>query len=562
MAEHNTSIPVGGAQSFGQAWAPCNTDIGTVTSNWLYGGGNAYPAPYRSFQQNLVNGNNYLGPYCRRLDGVAGRLKISISAVIGEVGFAQQCWYDYPRGANDKVDGVVADTNKVWWDTKVSRKYWLQVYNLNDDNAGLIWVQVAVSSGTTSFPVLNMHDVSNGPLQGECIKHIRAGHNLYGGQTNPLQLYTGISGNCGIKSDTLSALAIPYVGISTNSGQGGWIPDVSFLENGSIAGMGWCLAGNGEAATEAGAIYNGLSSSEQTTAGSTFSDANRANNFASALADHLAKVKDLLEKLSTFHYSTAAGTFLARKVQWKKTLELLSAAPMAGRLMLDAWWLPNLRKYGVNPNNAATGTASNPYKWRPPDHIQQRWAGHLNDDGSSGAPFGGGDFKTYIPGTTPNKRDENGFVTSEPDWDWYLTLLNRGDTTTVPVVDPVTNEFVFHENYGFGRGGSVQSADPFLNWVDSVFGTQTGDSVGAILDMSPATPFFYVLGIMEVLEAGGKMIKIRKGEAVGITNIDGYDTTKFEIRISAKNMKAGNVRIYNYLVNTGDANGNKFTAVP
>ena len=94
------------------------------------------------------------------------------------------------------------------------------------------------------------------------------------------------------------------------------------------------------------------------------------------------------------------------------------------------------------------------------------------------------------------------------------------------------------------------------------FGTQTANSVGAILDMSPATPFFYVLGIMEVLEAGGKMIKIKKGEAVGVTNIDGYDTTKFEIRISAKNMKAGNVRIYNYLVNTGDANGNKFTAVP
>ena len=556
MAEHNTSIAVGAAQSFGASYAPRRSNMGTNTSNWSYGYG-SYPAPYRSFSQNLVNGNNYLGPYCRRLDGVAGRLKISISAVIGEVGFAQQCWYDYPRGANDKVNNVLADTNKVWWDTKVSRKYWLQVYNLNDDNAGLIWVQVAVSSGTTSFPELNMHDVSNGPLQGDCIRHIRAGHNLYGGQTNPLQLYTGISGNCGIKSDTLSELAIP-----TATDRGGWIPDVSFLENGSFGGMGWCLAGNGEAATEAGVIYNGLSSSEQTTAGSTFSDANRANNFASALADHLAKVKDFLGKLSTFHYGAAAGNFVARKVDWEKTLELLSAAPMAGRLMLDAWWLPNLRKYGANPDNGATGTASNPYKWRPPDHIQQRWAGHLNDNGTTGAPFGGGDFKDYIPGTTPNKRDASGNVTTEPDWDWYLTLLNRGDTTTVPVVDPVTNEFVFHENYGFGRGGSVQSADPFLNWVDSTFGTQTGNSVGAILDMSPATPFFYVFGIMNVLEAGGKMIKIKKGEAVGATNIDGYDTTKFEIRISAKNMKAGNVRIYNYLVNTGDANGNKFTAVP
>ena len=304
MAEYNTSFAVGGAQTFGQAWAPCNGDIGTVTSNWLYGGGCAYPAPYRSFQQNLINGNNYLGPYCRRLDGVAGRLKVSISAQIGEIGFVQQCWYDYPRGANDKVDGVVADTNQVWWDTKVSRKYWVQVYNLNDDNAPLIWVQVAISAGTAAYPLLSMHDVSNGPLQGDCIRYIRSGHNLYGGQTNPLQLYTGIPGNCGIKTSILSTLAIP-----TATGQGGWIPDVSFLENGAFAGAGWCLAGDGEAATEAGVIYNALNTSQKNDAGDYFSDANRANNFASALAAHLAEVKDLLDKLSTFHYGAAAGNY-------------------------------------------------------------------------------------------------------------------------------------------------------------------------------------------------------------------------------------------------------------
>ncbi len=550
MAEYNSSIPVGGAQTFGQAWAPCNGDIGTVSSNWLYGGGCAYPAPYRSFQQNLINGNNYLGPYCRRLDGVAGRLKISLSAQIGEVGFVQQCWYDYPRGANDKVDGVLADTNQVWWDTKVSRKYWVQVYNLNDDNAPLIWVQVAISAGTTAYPLLSMHDVSNGPLQGDCIRYIRSAHNLYGGQTNPLQLYTGIPGNCGIKSDTLSTLAIP-----TATGQGGWIPDVSFLENGAFAGLGWCLAGDGEAATEAGVIWNSLNSTQQAAAGSTFSDANRANNFASALADHLAKIKDFLGKLSSFHYGAAAGNFVLREAKWKMTIELLSAAPMAARLMIDAWFLPNLRKYGANPNNGPTGTASNPYKWRPPDHVQKRFAEYMNTT-NTGAP-NGSDFKAYIPNSTPNKTG-----TSESDWGWFLTLLNRGDTTTVPYVDTTTNEFVFAENYGFGRGGSVQSADPFLNWVENYTNQQTADSVGAILDMSPATPFFYVLRIMPILEAGGTMIKIKKGETPGATNIDGYDTTKFETRINAKNMKAGNLNMYNYLLNTGDANGNKFTAVP
>ena len=124
--------------------------------------------------------------------------------------------------------------------------------------------------------------------------------------------------------------------------------------------MGWCLAGNGEAATEAGVIYNSLNSTQQAAAGSTFSDANRANNFASALADHLAKIKDFLGKLSSFHYGAAAGNFVLREAKWKMTIELLSAAPMAARLMLDAWWLPNLRKYGANPNNGPTGTASNP----------------------------------------------------------------------------------------------------------------------------------------------------------------------------------------------------------
>ena len=550
MAEYNTAFAVGGAQTFGQAWAPCNGDIGTVMGNWLYGGGCAYPAPYRSFQQNLVNGNNYLGPYCRRLDGVAGRLKISISAQIGEIGFAQQCWYDYPRGANDKVNGVLADTNQVWWDSKVSRKYWVQVYNLNDDNAPLIWVQVAISAGTTAYPLLSMHDVSNGPLQGDCIRYIRSAHNLYGGQTNPLQLYTGIPGNCGIKSDTLSTLAIP-----TATGQGGWIPDVSFLENGAFAGLGWCLAGDGEAATEAGVIWNSLNSTQQTAAGSTLSDANRSNNFLAALNDHLAKVKDFLGKLSTFHYGAAAGNFVLREAKWKMTIELLSAAPMAARLMIDAWFLPNLRKYGANPNNGPTGTASNPYRWRPPDHVQKRFAEYMNTT-NTGAP-NGSDFKSYIPNSTPDKTG-----TSESDWGWFLTLLNRGDTTTVPYVDTTTNEFVFAENYGFGRGGSVQSADPFLNWVQTYTNQQTADSVGAILDMSPATPFFYVLRIMPILEAGGTLIKIKKGETPGATNIDGYDTTKFETRINAKNMKAGNLNMYNYLVNTGDANGNKFTAIP
>ena len=81
--------------------------------------------------------------------------------------------------------------------------------------------------------------------------------------------------------------------------------------------------------------------------------------------------------------------------------------------------------------------------------------------------------------------------------------------------------------------------------------------------MSPASPFFIMTVVpILVLEAGGKVMKISKGGVPGATNLDAYETTKFETRISAKNMKAGNLPMYNYMLNTGDANGNKFTAVP
>ena len=550
MAEQNTAIEVGAAQSFGASYAPRRTNITTSTSNWNYGYG-SYPAPYRSFSQNLVNANWILGPYCRRLDGVAGRLRISMQAAFGEIGFVQQCWYDFPRGANDKINGVLQETNKVWWDSEIKRKYWIRVYNLNDDNAPLIWVQVAIDGGGGNTPPIQMYDPSNGPLNGDCIRHIRAAHNLYGGQINPLQLYTGIAGNCGIKSDSLSEKAIPY-----RADSGGWLPDVSFLENGGMGGCPWVLDPNGEAEDELGNIYNGLNGTQQAAAGPYLSDANRSNNLASNLAAHLAEVKDFLDKLRSWAYSEAAKQASDRNAAIKMTLELLAAAPMAAELMIQAWWLPNLRRHGTNSGNHPTGTASNPYKWRPPNHVQQRFAGYMNDT-NTGAP-NGSDFKSYIPQSTPNKTG-----TSEQDWGWFLTHLNRGDTTSVPHVDPATNEFVFNENYGFGRVCYVSSTDEFIGWVDSTFGTQTGNSIGALMDMSPAAPFFIVSVIpILLLEEGGRAIKAKKGESIGATNLDGYDTTTFETRISASNMKIGNPTMYNYLVNTGDANGNKFTAVP
>ena len=81
--------------------------------------------------------------------------------------------------------------------------------------------------------------------------------------------------------------------------------------------------------------------------------------------------------------------------------------------------------------------------------------------------------------------------------------------------------------------------------------------------MSPSNTVFVITVVpILILENAGKIIRISKGGVPGATNLDAYETTKFETRISAKNMKAGNLPMYNYLVNTGDANGNKFTAVP
>tara|TARA_B100001113_G_scaffold49561_1_gene35940 strand:- start:176 stop:1843 length:1668 start_codon:yes stop_codon:yes gene_type:complete len=555
MAEHNNPIEVGPVHpgAFFTKYAPVTGDIGTNSSGWAYGGTNNYPSPFRSFYQQQVNGNWYLGPYCRKEDGTSGRLKISISDHIGEIGFVQQCWYDFPRGAFDTDgNGDVYPTNKEWWET--TEKVWVSVWNLMPTGGSYFNVEVAykvknVNDSERWSPQNSTGVFATWPSVGN---YFHAALNLVGGQTNPTIIFGGFHGTCGVGSNNGTP--------TPNTDGGGWIPDLSMLHSGAMAGLNWILGNNSEARTLTGAIYNAMNATKQAAAGDAFSDSNRDNNFATALTTHLNEVKELIDDITDWAYTEAANEEATRNEAIKQTLELLGAAPMAGDLMIQAWWLPNLRKYGTNPDNLPTGTAANPYKWRPPDHVQERFAGYMQDNGTTGAPLGStyGDFRDYIPGSTPNKSG-----TSEPDWGWYITLLNRGDTTTVPVVDSSTNEFVFHENYGFNRGGSVQSADPFLNWVEQKTDQQTANSVGALMDMSPATPFF-IIGIVPILllEEGGRAIKAEKGESIGATNLDGYDTTTFEIRISAKNVKAGNPTLYDYLLNTGDANGNKFTAVP
>ena len=548
-AEFSSPIPVGAAQPSPilplTKYAPVTGNVGNNKNNWLFGGINSYPSPFRSFYQQIQTTTYSLGPYCRRVDTQAsGRIKMSLQ--LGEIGFVQQCWYSFPRGAFDTDDnGDQYDENNVWL-SGVNTTF-AQVRDLMTSGAPLIWVEVATGGYTENDP--NTWSFL-APLSGAVANHVHAAWNLVGGNSVQAQIFGGTVGNCGVGSTNGTP--------DPNTDGGGWVPDLSFLNNGSWGGMDWIL---GEAANATGVGFNSLSASDQADIGNDLNDTNRSNFFDTASAAHKAQLKSFLDALKDDIYGdgTALGE-AARILKIKKNLELLGAAPMAADLMIQAWYLPNLRKYGSNPHNLPTGTEANAYKWRPPDHVQQRWADHMLNNPSTGAPLGSTDFKDYIPSTTPNKSGTN-----EKDWGWYLTLLNistYGQNKT-PIIDTNTNEFVFYENYGFGRGASVQQADPFLNFVEQNTNQQTADSLGVYLDMMPATPFFIATGIStNILEPTGAMIKKKKGEALGSTNLDGFDDCKFEIRISAKNMKAGNPSMYNYLVNTGDGSGNKFTAVP
>ena len=102
-----------------------------------------------------------------------------------------------------------------------------------------------------------------------------------------------------------------------------------------------------------------------------------------------------------------------------------------------------------------------------------------------------------------------------------------------------------------------------MDSVEASFDKQTADSLGVLLDMSPANSVFIatVLPIV-VLETVAQSIKVNKGETLGVTNLDAYQDTKFELRISAANLKEGNPALYNLLTTTGDGNGNTLTLVP
>ncbi len=562
MSEYNSPIEYGLAQPAGffTKYPPIVGRINCNPADWGFGGINLYPRPFNSWYQQVNSGNNYLGPFARRMsDGKSGRIKMSMG---GEIGFVEQCWYDFPRGNFD------TDSNGQKYPE--NREFWAQadlcevtVYNLMTTGPTWVDVEVAISNtrdddGTSSDP----YTWSNEAYGGGFFRYIKAAVDIFSGSVH------------GMPGDTSTC------GVGDVSGQtSGTLPadggSLSFAEGMELGGLGYFIGPDGELEKLVGPIYDALDASAQADVGTELNAANRGNWFSTWWAETMSDFADFLTALKADQDAFLNLDAVVRAVKLDETAHLLSAIGIGRNLMIRGWYIPNIEQVSGLPNS---GTASDPYKLRPRDAIQQRWAGYLRST-STGAPdmitghtdgtAAYGDFRDYIPHTTPNA-SFNG-VTRE-DMDWKVTLLNRGDKTSVPFIDPNENEFVFRETYGFGRGGSVSSSDPFLNWVDNTFSEGVGDSLGVLLDMSPASPFFvFLIGPIVRLENTARLLKKHRGEpihtAFGMggpigTNLDGYRNTVFEVRISAENLKAGNPDMYNYLVNTGDANGNKLKAVP
>ena len=115
--------------------APVTGYIGADPNNRTVRSG--YVAPYRSFFQNLNNATYSLGPYARAVNGgMSGRLTLDAGT---DWGFAQQCWYDFPRGPLEQA----YEENWEWWGGV--EKVTITVLNLvSDDHGDYCLVEVAI----------------------------------------------------------------------------------------------------------------------------------------------------------------------------------------------------------------------------------------------------------------------------------------------------------------------------------------------------------------------------------------------------------------------------------
>lgn len=126
------------------SYAQNNMEI-NPNDSFSYGGNSGYPSPFTSFTQQLVNSNNYLGPYAK-FGNVPGRLIIITSGqYIGQVGFVIQRWDNFEDGPyNIDSNGRQYPSKKDWFDTCLTAK--VQVRFLHFTGRPLVNVSVAYKS--------------------------------------------------------------------------------------------------------------------------------------------------------------------------------------------------------------------------------------------------------------------------------------------------------------------------------------------------------------------------------------------------------------------------------
>lgn len=518
-------FPVGTAQGlFGTKYPPQYLSIGTDKNSWNFGI-LQYPAPFRSFVQATNDATQRLGPYCRQLGGEAGRIIVSTLSgdSFGQIGYVQQCWFGFNDGPNaTDPNGVLYPSKSEWWNS--SKTYVVYVLDLMTEGYPLIPVEVAIESVN--------------PTGESGWNPFTPAYNIFNGLSAVFPLDAG---DCG-----------------TNSGSG--LPFYPFPDIGwSIFGLPSSIIGGLD-----GPIRDAIENLSNQLRNSGNEDDTPAADDEPYSPDNLAETISNLLEAKKQQATTLLGDLLNwllednGVVRFKTFSDIITAIDEAADLFINGFYLPNLR-YGPELNNPLYGTglsSLNPFKWRPSDEIQQRWAGYLlnNADGSPQNPPPGADsLEGYVPATTPDDPE-----TGRTDMIWKLTLLNRGGgkSSTNPSgtigawVDTDTNEFVIPETYGFGRGGSIETSDGIINAIEETFGTQVANSAATFLDMSPGNAIFVatVLPILE-LERLGRINKKLNGEEVNpVTNLDGLNDTFFDVRISAENLKKGNPAVYNYLV--------------
>ena len=538
--------PVGNqASPFLTNQAPVTGTIGPNPLTWTVRSG--YVAPYRSFYQNLNNATYNLGPYCRMVSpqkGLSGRLVLDGGT---DWGFAQQCWYDFPRGALEQA----YPENYEWWGE--TEKVTIAVLNLLSVTVGdYCLVEVAIGFYGSDAPE------KYGPVPRAGL-FIKRGLNsiafaIWGGDCGESDVPKFSTPTLGPNKPAVPWLPFPYLPpsliippplwnwLTGNGGGGGGNGNEGSQGGGAGDPNGPPMDNDSPWETIAGAAFGGGGFGDT-------SDGNRDGTTNNWMTEREGLFGDFMDKLSDVFQDVSGLTDEQLDNLKRNSGELLLGIHEATDLFVKGWLVPNLLEAAQHAfpdlNIDVKGLSEDsPWEWRPNEYTQQRFAEHL------ASSLDRTDFTHIdgIPRRSPRNSDGN---VSDPMW--FLTMLNRGENTPSPYVDTGTNELVIPEKYGFNRGGSVETAEPFLKAVDASLGTDVGDALGTFLDMSPLNAVFVVSVLpIATLETLARARKTALGETINpVSNLDTYRNTDFDLRISAENLKKGNPDLYANLVNEG-----------